>query len=113
MKILFSLLLGLCLLGCTEIRPAKAGPVLSVQDLNPDSSSTDWVTGLIETGGTNIYFVLNWESKSRESYLVLNAGSFDLKAGKIHKLQGELTHQSRWSGTIKILQISQAADSKK
>ncbi len=97
----------MALLGCVQNKqkPEIQTNTITLQNLNPIDTSTNWYTGLIEEGGTNTYFVLNWESKSRESYLILNREELYIKAGQILKVQGELIQKTRWSGTIRIKKI--------
>ncbi len=94
-------------LGCNQTKSNSnlKSESVTLQSLNPADTSTNWYTGLIEEGGTNTYFVLNWESKSRESYLILNREELYIKAGQILKVQGDLIQKTRWSGTIRIKKI--------
>jgi hypothetical protein len=54
-----------------------------------------------------VYFVLNWESKSKVTYRVLNPDEFNLKEMKnrILKLEGKIKKFSQWSGEIDVLRI--------
>lgn len=66
-------------------------------------------TGLIEiyAGNPDVYLVLDWKSRSRKSYTVLNADEFNLRRlnGKIIRVEGEFSKTSPFSGTVKIRRV--------
>jgi outer membrane biogenesis lipoprotein LolB len=52
----------------------------------------------------NVYFVINWTSRSRRLLKVLGKYKDEIKAlkGKIIEVEGKTTYETEWSGTIEI-----------
>ena len=73
------------------------------KDLNT-GSQIRWETGMIEVFGNEVYFVINWTSRSRVSLTVTGELVNELKDynGKILRVKGEKAMTSQWSGTIKV-----------
>jgi hypothetical protein len=70
---------------------------------------TGIIKGKIEIykGKPEVYIVLNWESKSRVTYRVINPNKFDFKkkAGRIIEVEAEIVQLSEFTGEVKILKI--------
>ncbi|MBN2042125.1 MAG: hypothetical protein JW864_18985 [Spirochaetes bacterium] len=60
--------------------------------------------GKIEVSGDNVYYLINWTSKSRISLDVIGNLKKEVSKleGKIIEAEGNIKYKSQWSGTIEI-----------
>lgn len=114
MKWVVSALVVFIIFGCQKENVLKEKTTKSleskkVKSLSIISDEKEGLKGKIEIYENNpeVYFVLNWESKSKITYKVLNADDFNLKdkKGKVLKVEGKIKKLSQWSGEIEILKI--------
>ena len=112
-RISFILLIVFIFSGCQKENVSKESLIRNNIDSvkNPITipAKPEGLKGKIEIYENNpeVYFVLNWESKSRITYRVLNPDGFNLREmdGKILRLEGKIKKFSQWSGEIEVLKI--------
>ena len=68
------------------------------------SSTKRQNTGMIEVSGDDVYYVLNWTSRSRKTLKVTGKLKEEIreKKGRIIEARGKITYESPWRGTIEI-----------
>jgi len=113
-RISFILLIIFIFSGCQKENVSKESLIRNIEKNSVKNSmkipaKPEGLKGKIEIYENNpeVYFVLNWESKSRITYRVLNPDEFNLKEMKdrILKLEGKIKKFSQWSGEIEVLRI--------
>ncbi len=80
-------------------------PLLPLEENAPRKMK---ITGMVETADSGeVYIVENWESRSRVSYEVTGELVDEIRAlkGKVVTVQGMVTKQSMWSGTIDVVTL--------
>jgi len=113
-RISFILLIIFIFSGCQKESVSKESLIRNIEKNSVKNSmkipaKPEGLKGKIEIYENNpeVYFVLNWESKSKVTYRVLNPNEFNLKErkNKILKLEGKIKKFSQWIGEIEVLRI--------
>jgi len=116
-KIITSILIFIMILlyNCSQQNVRNEKPLQTVEKTKVkitekgQKKRTGIIKGKIEIykGKPDVYIVLNWESKSRVTYRVINPDKFDFKkkAGRIIEVEAEIVQLSEFTGEVKILKI--------